>query len=1014
MELDPVGSPPSKNGEQQVKDVLYIPSLHSDLTVVLPWTDMKDAELVVDLFKAEEAPLSFWIDAARIYYNKGMNEQYMIMLKELTSDDVGEHYGEAGKVQRVQAFCALAEAKLEDRLRAKTQEERGAAILAAQTYLTGASTIDPSNEVTEQWVAIGQVELAEGRYGAAKRAFDEAVSKAHGGLLNCGGRLGSAYCCFRQGKFTEALEHYGEVMTSLGSDGCPNYVRLAMAACYLQQKRHDMAERCYRRVAELDASSAEAKAGLGALGVLSLKPEEVESGLKMLMEAFELNPHLPFVLSSACEQLYNRGDYASVARLSRAVLDSKPLEPSIKAEAYYYLGMVCHLRDQQEQALALFRNARNEDPEYSFPARGMARVHIRRGEVSAAVEALESIEEANNADLEVLVGLSVLYKALGESQKAVQFAQRALAIDKGNILLEEYLANLLAGLDSKKALGHFDRVMRRKEGDGKGAERVLMVNNAAVMHYQCGEHGKALGIFQKALKLAENTVYSFPIRYNIARCHEALGSLQRASQQYKQLLGDVPGYLECTLRLAAVCFSMGYDEQAIKYCKDALKKYENNPECLAMLVWIYLTKGKAREAHIHIREMDKHCKGQADFVQTALGGMYLLSGFKESRRGHKEAGEKHLNSALTMFKQAVQHSPRNMFAAHGLGVCFALQERNHVAKKIFDKILDAGKQDIKIVDMPEAWQNKASINLENGHYQDAWRAYMYCQQTFYGKQNVAISHLMAQALNAAGNKGAATKLLQRTIHLEPDSLPSKYCLAVVLMGHAHQIIHTPASLINNKERIKDLEYAKSRLILAKFHVDHLFKLKDAENQHVGPHVELDINRSSLKKLQKSAVLMQNKVDGLLRDALDFERQKTTQEENFAEIVEIDRLEKRAKETREREEREAKERQREEIARKNAEKLARMQEEWAKGARKRPPAGKTVGRGGKEAAGAGDEDEEMEDQAASVWSTDLLAATEEEQGGEDEGEDEGEEKKVEDFKPPSKRKKTALLEESDSE
>ena len=45
---------------------------------------------------------------------------------------------------------------------------------------------------------------------------------------------------------------------------------------------------------------------------------------------------------------------------------------------------------------------------------------------------------------------------------------------------------------------------------------------------------------------------------------------------------------------------------------------------------------------------------------------------------------------------------------------------------------------------------------------------------------------------------------------------------------------------------------------------------------------------------------------------------------------------------------------------------------------------------------------------------MLAATEEEQGGEDEGEDEGEEKKVEDFKPPSKRKKTALLEESDSE
>ena len=66
MDVDEAG--PVSGG---ARDVLYIPSQNSDLTVVLPWRDMRDAELVVDLLKAEEAPLCYWIDAARVYYNKG-------------------------------------------------------------------------------------------------------------------------------------------------------------------------------------------------------------------------------------------------------------------------------------------------------------------------------------------------------------------------------------------------------------------------------------------------------------------------------------------------------------------------------------------------------------------------------------------------------------------------------------------------------------------------------------------------------------------------------------------------------------------------------------------------------------------------------------------------------------------------------------------------------------------------------------------------------------------------------
>jgi len=448
---------------------------------------------------------------------------------------------------------------------------------------------------------------------------------------------------------------------------------------------------------------------------------------------------------------------------------------------------------------------------------------------------------------------------------------------------------------------------------------------------------------------------------------------------------------------------MGYDDKAIKYCVQGLSQYENSAECLAMLIWISLAKGKSKDAHRYIREMDKKCPNEHDFTQTALGGMYLQAAYKESRAGNKEGNQKQLNNALTMFKQAVTTSPRNMFAALGMGVCLALLGESLVAKKIFDKILDASKQDIKIVDMPEAWQNKASINLENGHYQDAWKTYHYCQRTFHLQKNVEISNLMAQALNAAGNKKEATALLLQTIHHEPTSLPSKYCLAVVLMGHAHEIIHRPETM-ENDERVHELDFAIGRLELAAFFIDYLFELKNNKEKYV----ELDINRASLKDLKKNLTLMRDKAERTRRNVETYMREKQKADQEYEEEVEIARLELKQQENEERLKREAEEREREAVAQRNAEKLAALQEKWAT----RPGKRKMEEDDAKQPGGG----KEKEEEEPSPWSTDLLGDPEEsdKEGGDDkekEGE-EGEKKEKKTYKPPSKRKKMTL--ESDSE
>ena len=1019
MDVDTVAGDDGKARD----DVLYIPARgDSDLTVVLPWTDMKDAELVVDLFKAEEAPLHFWIDAARVYYNKGLAAQYAIMLKELTSDDVGEHYGESGKVQRVQAFCALAETKIEEAKAAKNHSERESALVAAQNYLSSAAAIDPSCEVTEQWFAIGQLQLAKEEYPKAKISFENSLLPEYGGKLNCSGHLGSAYCCYRQGKYTEALGHYGKVMKALGSEKCPNYVRLAMAACYLQLKKPGMAELCYKRAAAVSEESAEARAGLGALKVLSSKRKDVEEGLGLLKAAYELNPHLSFVLVSICEQLYYRNEYSAVAKLAQAVLTSPTLEASIKAEAYYYLGMVYYLADQLDQALTCFRSSLEADSGYIQPNHGMARVYVRQGNIAQAIEKLEIVVEANNSDLEALINLSVLYKAQGEMQKAVKFAERAHFIDKGNILLEEYLANLLAGMDAKKALTHYNHVIDGK-GSKLGSDALLMVNNTGVIHYQCGDYTKALTSFVKALKIAEKTVYSYPIKYNIARTHEALGSLQKASNLYKDLLKAVPGYLECILRLAAVCFSMGYEDRSILYCQEGLKTYPNNPECLAMLVWIFLTNKKARHAHQYIREMDKHCKNETNFIDTAMGCMYLIAGFKDSRMGDREKFEKMLNSALTMFKQAVSRNPRNMFAAHGLGVCFALLGKSLIAKRIFDRLLEASKQDIKMVKMPEVLQNKGSINLESGHYEDAWKTYAQCQNLYYGNNNVGMSHLMVQALNAAGKKDHAIAKLLKTMHLDPCSLSAKYCLAVVLTSSAQEIINSDFKMYHDyTERKKKLEVAQQRLSLAKFYIEYLMKQEDINRE--------GLSKTKLKDLRTSLVLKTKKVEEKGKEIDKFEELDRARRAAYQEEVERDEAITRTKEEIAKKEQRLKEKELEDVAKKNAEKLAKLQEKWNSRKRKSSNGTASVKKDAEGKEGdpflAPDDDEGApdDDTTKGPWSTDLLGSDDEQLEGmdkfqtedavkEDEAKGEGEDE-AKTYKPPTKRKKIMSLAESDSE
>ena len=87
---------------------ILLPVQGSDEVVEIPFSDLPaQAEDVIELFKAEEAPLAVWLESAKAYLETGQVQQFLQVLTEGTGSEVEEHFGDTAKYERIQCFCAL-------------------------------------------------------------------------------------------------------------------------------------------------------------------------------------------------------------------------------------------------------------------------------------------------------------------------------------------------------------------------------------------------------------------------------------------------------------------------------------------------------------------------------------------------------------------------------------------------------------------------------------------------------------------------------------------------------------------------------------------------------------------------------------------------------------------------------------------------------------------------------------------------------------------------------------------
>jgi RNA polymerase-associated protein CTR9 len=404
---------------------VYIPVQNSEEEVRVVLDQLpRDASDILDILKAEQAPLDLWLIIAREYFKQGKIEQFRQILEEGSSSDIDEYYADV-KYERIAILNALGAyysylGKTETKNREKEEQ-----FISATRYYNKASRIDMHEPST--WVGKGQLLLAKGEIDNALQAFKIVLDTAPD---NVPALLGQASVEFNRGRFSESLQLYKRALQVF--PGCPAAVRLGIGLCRYKLGQLDKARQAFDRVLQLDPDNVEA---LVALGIMDLQANDsigMRKGMDRMQQAFEIYPYCASALNYLANHFFFTGQHFLVEQLTETALAVTTHGPT-KSHSFYNLARSYHSKGDFEKAgmyyMAAIKETNNNPHEFVFPYFGLGQVQLKLGELKGSVFNFEKVLEVYPDNCETLKALGHLYTQLGQNEKALEYMRKATKLD---------------------------------------------------------------------------------------------------------------------------------------------------------------------------------------------------------------------------------------------------------------------------------------------------------------------------------------------------------------------------------------------------------------------------------------------------------------------------------------------------------------------------------------------------------------------------------------------------------
>ncbi|XP_022754797.1 protein CTR9 homolog isoform X1 [Durio zibethinus] len=859
---------------------VYIPVQNSEEEVRVALDQLpRDASDILDILKAEQAPLDLWLIIAREYFKQGKIEQFRQILEEGSSPEIDEYYADV-RYERIAILNALgAYYSYLGKIETKQREKEEHFILATQ-YYNKASRIDMHEPST--WVGKGQLLLAKGEVEQAFAAFKIVLE---GDRDNVPALLGQACVEFNRGRYSDSLELYKRALQVYPN--CPGAVRLGIGLCRYKLGQFEKARQAFQRVLQLDSENVEALVALAIMDLQANDAAGIQKGMGQMRRAFEIYPYCAMALNYLANHFFFTGQHFLVEQLTETALAVTNHGPT-KSHSYYNLARSYHSKGDYEKAgfyyMASIKEI-NKPHEFIFPYYGLGQVKLKSGDFRSALSNFEKVLEVYPDNSETLKALGHIYVQLGQVEKALEFMKKATKIDPRDAQAFLDLGELLISFDTGAALDAFKTARNLLEKGGQ-AVPVEVLNNIGVIHFEREELELALESFNKAVgdgvwhALTGNKPKSYIIEamasildykdmqlfhrleedglsvelpwnkvtvvFNLARLHEQLHNTGTANLLYRLILFKYPDYIDAYLRLAAIAKARNNLQLSIDLVNEALKVNDKCPNALSMLGDLELKNDDWVKAKETFRSASDATDGKDSYAILSLGNWNYFAAIRNEKRNPKLEAT-HLEKAKELYTRVLVQHTDNLYAANGAGVVLAEKGQFDVSKDIFTQVQEGASGSV-FVQMPDVWINLAHIFFAQGNFALAVKMYQNCLRKFYHNTDSQILLYLARTHYEAEQWQECKKTLLRAIHLAPSNYTLRFDAGVAMQKFststlqkekrtADEVRSTVAEL-ENAVRIFSQLSAASNLHLHGFdekkintHVEYCKHLLDAAKVH---------------------------------------------------------------------------------------------------------------------------------------------------------------------------------------
>jgi tetratricopeptide (TPR) repeat protein len=434
-----------------------------------------------------------------------------------------------------------------------------------------------------------------------------------------------------------------------------------LATDYLDDRETQKASELIENILKNSERDPEGLFLRGRLRILERKPNEALSDLKIYVEANPRSPAGKYFFGLANMMVGN----SSVAKT--AFNEALTLAPGYE-DASFMLSVQYMEIGELKLASIEAQKLQKRNPSYPGLVFLTGDISLRQGKTQEAIRYFEALTGSNPRDARAFSKLAIAYKMAGNGKKAVEAAEKSLALDFDP---ETLAIAVSVDLSSR----NFDKALARVNGQiAKTPEKAVLHLLLGKIHAAANDPGSAERAFKEAIEKDGNFYTAYVELGNI---YARKGSFNEAIKQYKESVKVNPKDLPTYMLIGMLSERNGDHTGAMESYKKALEINPKFAPAANNLAWLYSEKGGNIDVALTLAETAKELLPNEPAVSDTLGWIYYK----------KQAYLK----AIGLLKESAAKLPNEPAIRYHLGMAYFKKGDKALAKQELKRALDIKK-----------------------------------------------------------------------------------------------------------------------------------------------------------------------------------------------------------------------------------------------------------------------------------------------------------------------------------